>query len=54
MPELALAAVRPKGVRTVPMEPVVHREIVALTLPDLERVPAVGAMLDRLSAAAVH
>ncbi|MEV4433499.1 LysR family transcriptional regulator [Streptomyces sp. NPDC049555] len=52
MPELALESVRPKGIRTVPVEPVVHREIVALTLPDLARVPAVGAMLDRLVAAA--
>ncbi|MFI9203584.1 LysR family transcriptional regulator [Streptomyces sp. NPDC053048] len=51
MPELALESVRPKGARIVPVEPVVQREIVALTLPDLARVPAVGAMLDRLSAA---
>ncbi len=48
MPELALESVRPKGARTVPVEPVVQREIVALTLPDLARVPAVAAMLDRL------
>ncbi|MBB4894604.1 molybdate transport repressor ModE-like protein [Streptomyces olivoverticillatus] len=52
MPELALESVRPKGARTVPVEPVVHREIVALTLPDLARVPAVGAMLDKLAEAA--
>jgi DNA-binding transcriptional LysR family regulator len=51
MPELALEAVRPKGARIVPVEPVVHREIVALTLPDLARVPAVAAMLDHLAAA---
>ncbi|MBB5121592.1 transcriptional regulator [Streptomyces eurocidicus] len=54
MPELALAAVRPKGARTVPVEPVVQREIVALTLPDLARVPAVAAMLDELVAAAAR
>ncbi len=52
MPELALESVRPKGIRTVAVEPLVQREIVALTLPDLARVPAVGAMLDRLAAAA--
>ena len=52
MPELALESVRPKGARIVPVEPVVQREIVALTLPDLARVPAVGAMLEQLAAAA--
>ncbi|WP_190131366.1 LysR family transcriptional regulator [Streptomyces mashuensis] len=52
MPELALETVRPKGTRTVLVEPLVQREIVALTLPDLARVPAVGAMLDRLADAA--
>ncbi|MBT2384638.1 LysR family transcriptional regulator [Streptomyces sp. ISL-11] len=54
MPELALESVRPKGARIVPVEPVVHREIVALTLPDLARVPAVAAMLDHLAAAATR
>ncbi|GAA0483812.1 LysR family transcriptional regulator [Streptomyces sp. NPDC046215] len=54
MPELALESVRPKGARIVPVEPVVHREIVALTLPDLARVPAVAAMLDRLATAAAR
>ncbi|MEV4438648.1 LysR family transcriptional regulator [Streptomyces sp. NPDC049577] len=52
MPELALETVRPKGTRTVAVEPVVQREVVALTLPDLARVPAVAAMLDQLTAAA--
>ncbi|MFI9720445.1 LysR family transcriptional regulator [Streptomyces sp. NPDC052396] len=52
MPELALESVRPKGIRTVAVEPLVQREIVALTLPDLARVPAVGAMLDQLATAA--
>ncbi|WP_338678306.1 LysR family transcriptional regulator [Streptomyces sp. SCSIO 30461] len=54
LPELALDSVRPKGVRTVTVEPAVHREIVALTLPDLVRVPAVAAMLERLAGAAAR
>ncbi|MEC4017447.1 LysR family transcriptional regulator [Streptomyces sp. H27-D2] len=52
LPELAVESVRPKGARTVRLDPVVQREIVALTLPDLERVPAVAAMLDQLAGAA--
>ncbi|WKX72058.1 LysR family transcriptional regulator [Streptomyces sp. XD-27] len=52
LPELALESVRAKGAATVPVEPVVQREVVALTLPDLARVPAVAAMLDRLEHAA--
>ncbi|MFH8403375.1 LysR family transcriptional regulator [Streptomyces sp. NPDC018019] len=51
LPELALESVRPKGARTVTMEPCVQREVVALTLPDLARVPAVEAMLGRLAGA---
>ncbi len=54
LPELTLASVRPKGATTLRMEPAVHREIVALTLPDLARVPAVAAMLDQLADAAGH
>ncbi|MEV0278416.1 LysR family transcriptional regulator [Streptomyces sp. NPDC050610] len=54
MPELALETLRPKGTRTVRVEPAVEREIVALTLPDLDRVPAVAAMLDRLATAAAR
>ncbi|MFF3751165.1 LysR family transcriptional regulator [Streptomyces sp. NPDC002018] len=54
LPELALEAVRPKGVRTLTVEPSVHREIVALTLPDLARVPAVAATLDQLVLAAAR
>lgn len=54
LPELALESVRPKGVRTVTVEPAVEREIVALTLPDLARVPAVAATLDQLSLAAAR
>ncbi|MEU3187302.1 LysR family transcriptional regulator [Streptomyces sp. NPDC006923] len=54
LPELALESVRPKGVRTLTVEPPVHREIVALTLPDLARVPAVAATLDHLVLAAAR
>ncbi|GAA2633514.1 LysR family transcriptional regulator [Streptomyces axinellae] len=52
LPELAVESVRPKGARAVRVTPAVQREVVALTLPDLARVPAVAAMLDRLETAA--
>lgn len=52
LPELALESVRPKGARTVTVEPALQREIVALTLPDLAQVPAVAATLDQLTRAA--
>lgn len=52
LPELAVESVRAKGARPVRVTPAVRREVVALTLPDLAQVPAVGAMLDRLEAAA--
>lgn len=54
LPELAIESVRPKGARTVTVEPPVRREIVALTLPDLAQVPAVAATLDRLARAATR
>ncbi|MEU2154791.1 LysR family transcriptional regulator [Streptomyces sp. NPDC019396] len=54
LPELALEAVLPKRVRTVTVEPAVHREIVALTLPDLAQVPAVAATLEQLAVAAAR
>ncbi|MEI7033047.1 LysR family transcriptional regulator [Streptomyces pratensis] len=54
LPELAVESVRPKGVRTIAVEPAIEREIVALTLPDLARVPAVAATLDQLSRAAAR
>jgi molybdate transport repressor ModE-like protein len=54
LPELALQSVRPKGVAVVEMAPAVHREVVALTLPDLEQVPAVNAMLTQLETVAAH
>ncbi|MFD5552927.1 LysR family transcriptional regulator [Streptomyces sp. NPDC127068] len=54
LPELALESIRPKGVRTVTVEPAVRRQIVALTLPDLAQVPAVAATLDHLARVARH
>jgi molybdate transport repressor ModE-like protein len=54
LPELAVASVRPRGARTVTLEPAVRREIVALTLPDLAQVPAVAATLDRLARSAAR
>ncbi|WP_053709994.1 LysR family transcriptional regulator [Streptomyces sp. NRRL B-3648] len=52
LPQLAVESVRPRGVRTVRLEPAVRREIVALTLPDLAQVPAVSATLEQLARAA--
>ncbi|MFK4544942.1 DNA-binding transcriptional LysR family regulator [Streptomyces tendae] len=54
LPQLAVESVRPRGVRTVALEPAVRREIVALTLPDLAQVPAVAATLDELARAGAH
>lgn len=54
LPELAIESVRPKGARTVTVEPAVEREIVALTLPDLAQVPAVAATLEELTRAATR
>ncbi|QES07890.1 LysR family transcriptional regulator [Streptomyces venezuelae] len=54
LPELAIESVRPRGARTVAVEPAVEREIVALTLPDLAQVPAVAATLDELTRAAAR
>ncbi|MCU7824344.1 LysR family transcriptional regulator [Kitasatospora sp. DSM 101779] len=56
LPGMALDSVRREGVAVVPLETAagepVRREVVALTLPDLAGVPAVGLMLDQLAAAA--
>ncbi|MEN3584196.1 LysR family transcriptional regulator [Streptomyces sp. ZYX-F-203] len=52
LPRLAVESVRLGGARTVALEPAVRREIVALTLPDLARVPAVAATLEELVRAA--
>ncbi|MGW8379116.1 LysR substrate-binding domain-containing protein [Streptomyces sp. ODS28] len=54
LPELAVESVQPKGARTVRIAPAVRREVVALTLPDLDRVPAIAGMLDRLESAAAR
>ncbi|MFJ4871020.1 LysR family transcriptional regulator [Streptomyces sp. NPDC088757] len=54
LPALAVESVRPRGARTVVVEPAVEREIVALTLPDLAQVPAVAATLDELTRAATR
>ena len=54
LPELAIESVRPRGARTVTLEPAVRREIVALTLPDLASVPAVAATLEQLKRAAAR
>ncbi|MGW9440629.1 LysR family transcriptional regulator [Streptomyces sp. NPDC055607] len=54
LPALAIESVRPRGARTVAVEPAVEREIVALTLPDLAQVPAVAATLDELTRAATR
>ena len=54
LPQLAVESVRPRGARTVTLEPAVRREIVALTLPDLARVPAVAATLEQLRHASVR
>ncbi len=54
LPQLAVESVRPRGARTVTLEPAVRREIVALTLPDLAQVPAVTATLEQLARAAAR
>ncbi|MEU8776768.1 LysR family transcriptional regulator [Streptomyces sp. NPDC048606] len=54
LPELAVESVRAKGVSALAVEPAVEREIVALTLPDLARVPAVAATLGELVRAAAR
>lgn len=52
MPRLVLAAVRHPAVTVRPVEPSGTRQILALTWPDMRRVPAVAAVLDALTAAA--
>ncbi|MEV6952813.1 LysR family transcriptional regulator [Streptomyces sp. NPDC051183] len=54
LPELAVESVRAKGVSTLAVEPAVEREVVALTLPDLARVPAVAATVAELERAAAR
>jgi DNA-binding transcriptional LysR family regulator len=52
LPELALESVHTRGVTLAEVRPAVRREVVALTLPDLAKVPTVDAMLERLVHAA--
>jgi molybdate transport repressor ModE-like protein len=52
LPELALRTIRPREVSPVPLASEARREVVALTLPDLARVPVVERMLERLREAA--
>ncbi|NYI05959.1 LysR family transcriptional regulator [Allostreptomyces psammosilenae] len=52
LPALALGAVRGAGVEVVELGPPLRREVVALTVPDLARVPSVRAALDELVRAA--
>ncbi|MEV4434166.1 LysR family transcriptional regulator [Streptomyces sp. NPDC049555] len=51
LPEMAFDT-STQTVRRLDLEPAVHREIVALTLPEYGSVPAVGAMLGELEVAA--
>jgi DNA-binding transcriptional LysR family regulator len=53
LPRLALEPVRSRGVAVVALRPAVHREVVALTLPDLAHVPAVDIMLGLLTRASL-
>ncbi|MCI3276112.1 LysR family transcriptional regulator [Streptomyces cylindrosporus] len=54
LPQLAIESVRPRHARVLTLRPAVRREIVALTLPDLARVPAVAATLEQLGRAAAR
>jgi len=54
MPRLALESLRSRGVAVIALRPAVQREVVALTLPDLARVPAVDMMLGRLARAGLR
>ena len=55
VPSLARAQRDAPGVATLSLDPVARRRVVAVTTPDLARVPGVAAVLDalRLTAAAV-
>lgn len=52
LPELAVRSLRLRNVALVDVHPFVHREVVALTLPDLVKVPAVVELLSHLVNAA--
>lgn len=53
MPRLVLATVRQEGIVVKPVTPSSARRIVAVTWPDLRRVPAVAALLDAFVASAL-
>ena len=48
IPDLILKTVHHEDVVALPMTPASRRHIVAVTTPDLQRVPAVKATLDAL------
>ncbi|MFE0100527.1 LysR family transcriptional regulator [Streptomyces sp. NPDC059009] len=51
VPELALLGGLPPGVRALLVEPALHRRVLAVTLPGLDAVPAVSAMIQQLGLA---
>jgi DNA-binding transcriptional LysR family regulator len=52
VPDLILNAAKPEDVVTLPLEPASRRQILAVTTPDLRRVPAVHAAITALCEAA--
>ena len=52
VPDLILNAAKHDEVATLPLSPASRRQILAVTTPDLQRVPAVAAALDALCEAA--
>jgi DNA-binding transcriptional LysR family regulator len=52
VPDIILNAAKHDDVATLSLSPASHRQILAVTTPDLLRVPAVGAAMDALCAAA--
>ena len=52
IPDLILRTVHHHDVVALPMTPASRRAIMAVTTPDLQRVPAVGATLDALAESA--
>jgi DNA-binding transcriptional LysR family regulator len=52
VPDLILNAAKPEDVVALPLEPASRRQILAVTTPDLQRVPAVHAALRALCEAA--
>ena len=52
VPDIILNAAKHDDVATLSLSPASHRQILAVTTPDLLRVPAVAAAMDALCAAA--